>query len=83
MSTAAGRQGNFDSDLHAFIAGGIMAMLNFRNLESALAGDRHIVMLPQVDEAGNYLPEWIIWTTASSPQFEKRVFRLRLTEETA
>jgi hypothetical protein len=66
---------NFESDIHAFLAGGITAVLDFRNMEHALG--RKIKVIPQVDGKGNYLPEWRIHVAGGE---EKLAFRLRLEQ---
>lgn len=75
----------FGSDLHALLAGGITAVLDFRNLGDAL--HRRIEVTPQVDDAGNYRPEWVITVGSHVPPLpedagrSRSVFRLRLEQE--
>jgi hypothetical protein len=71
---------NFDSDLHALLAGGLTAVLDFSNMADLLR--RSIVVSPEADGAGNYKPDWLIVvhprTGTPAPILR---FHLRLTQE--
>jgi hypothetical protein len=69
--------GAFESDVHAFLAGGISATLNLENLERPLG--RRIHVQPKTDSEGNYLPEWSL--RVIDPQLKKDELRFTLRLE--
>jgi hypothetical protein len=70
----------FDSELHALVAGGISAVLDFSRWTGLLTHGRQVSVEIGVDEDGNYQPWWLIKVGIPGRQ-PAHVFRLRLEQE--